>query len=356
MRPIQKDEYSSVQKNLDSNPDLKRWIPQQLKNSFFIIKERKHQHPLFWLLWDSTRAEQLTRNLLIIEKHCDRFKRVLDKIIKDQENFYSGVTEIEVMSHYYNKGLNVAYEPNAKEKTTKVDFKITNSDEYFFEIFDMNLDERIKKIDEIRLNIREKIDAIETNPFLVSFGITEKFTPDDCDFLVKEIEIGIQAKIPSYVRSDIESIIDHQDIMKEGNINIGDYTLYSYKEMKGYTITSGAYVVQFKDDSRIKNNLLTKIDQIPEGKRNIVVVNITRILGNDFWSLENAIFGQEAAFVDPKTMAATYGRKTNGLFNDPRGNQISLVIAYMKDDYSTRKLYYNPKALHPIPKEERDKF
>jgi len=356
MRPIQKDEYTSVQNNLDLNSDLVRWIPQQLRDSFFIIKERKHQHPLFWSLLNPTKAGRLTRNLLVLEKYCDRFKRVLDKIIKDQENFYSGITEIEVMSYYYNKGLTVSYEPDVKAKTTKVDFKITNKYEYFFEIFDMNLDERIKKMNEIRLNIREKIDAIEINPFLVSFGITENFSVSDSDFLIKQIEIGIQKNIPGYVRSDVESIIDHQEIMKAGNINIGDYTLYSYKGTKGYTITSGAYVIQMKDDSRIKNNLLTKIDQIPEGERNIVVVNVTRIFDNDFWSLENAILGQEAAFVDPKTMVATYGRKTNGLFNHQRGNQISLIIAYKTDDFSTRKLYYNPKALHLIPDGEKNKF
>ena len=129
MRPIMKEEYEKVHQALENFKELNRFIGTEFIKSFFNTTDRLRQHPLFWYLHENDNAEKLCKNLIILEKECSKFDRVLKKIHEqDRTLFYSYISEVDIIAYYYSKspsGYQIEYEPIISEKGTKVDIKIT---------------------------------------------------------------------------------------------------------------------------------------------------------------------------------------------------------------------------------------
>jgi len=347
MRPITKEEFKKVETALETYPDLKKYIDGNLIKFFFKTSERLMQHPLFWYLLRDGNAGRLFHNLKILEKNCNKFKRVLNKIHdKDNIGFLSSISEIDVLSYYYSKvsdDFQVEYEPDIKEKGTKVDAKITTKNkDFFIEIFTVFLDQNYQKMDKIHQRIRSKIDSFEDNPYIICYSIYEKFTGEDIDYFVGETKKIIDQNIVEEKNANPENPeVDEVTITRKGS-DIANIRLYRDKKVtKGFVGSMMSPFQKVEDAGRIKQKVLTKINQLPNQGRNIVIINLSKIYGDKFYDMDDAFLGQKTVLVDKVTLEGSQGRHTNGIVHHEKGKYISMIIAYINDDYSTRRYYIN---------------
>jgi len=359
MRPIMKEEYDKVQQALGTFQDLNKFIDETLIKSFFNTTDRLKQHPLFWYLYKDGNAEKLCNNLKILEKGCNKFDKVIKKIHEnDHTLFYSYISEVDVIAYYCSKASHnyqVEFEPTIPEKGTKVDAKITiNKKDYFLEIFTIFPDHNFQKIDEMHQIIRERIDAFVDNPYLVCYSIYEEFTDGDIDFFVTEAKKIIDENAKNEQNAPKDNPIVEERMISCRDKNIARVILYRVKNMKkGHVEAMISPVQKVEDAGRIKQKVLSKIDQLPSQGRNIIVVNLSRIYGEKFYDMEDAFLGQQAVFVDKVTLKGTEGRHANGIVHHGKGKFITMIIAYINNDYSTRRYYINDAtAIEKLEKEE----
>lgn len=359
MRPITDNEFKKVEAALETYPDLKKYIDGNLIKFFFNTPERLKQHPLFWYLLRDGNAEKLSNNLKILESNCNKFKRILNKIHdKDNTGFHSSMSEVDVLSYYYSKvsdDFQVEYEPDIKEKGTKVDANITtNNKDFFIEIFTVFPDQNYQKIDKIHQNIRTKIDDFEDNPYIICYTIYEEFTEEDIDHFVVEMKKIIDENSANEQNANQEDPeVDEMTITRKG-IDIAHVRLYRDKKVKkGFVGSMMSPFQKVEDAGRIKQKVLTKIDQLPSQGRNIVVVNLSKIFGDKFYDMDDAFLGQKTVLVDKVTFEGSPGRHANGIVHHEKGIYISMIIAYINDDYSTRRYYINDAtAIEQLDQEE----
>ena len=298
-------------------------------------------------MYEDGNAEKLCKNLNILEKECSKFDRVIKKIHeRDRTLFYSYISEVDVIAYYYSKSSDnyqVEYEPAISEKGTKVDAKITiNKKDYFLEIFTIFLDQNFQKIDEMHQIIRERIDAFLDNPYLICYSIYEQFTDSDIDFFVTEVKKIIDENAKNEQNAPKDNPVVEERMISRRDEDIAQVRLYRIKNgKKGYVGAMMSPVQKVEDAGRIKQKVLSKIDQLPSQGRNIVVVNLSKIYGDKFYDMEDAFLGQRTVFVDRVTLEGAEGRHANGIVHHKKGKYISMIIAYINDDYSTRRYYIN---------------
>ena len=346
MRPIMDEECKKVEDALEMYPDLKRYFNNETQKEFFNQKDRLKQNPLFFYLLRNGNAEKLVGNLKILEEKCDKFHSILKKIHeRDYEVFHSYISEIDILSYYYSKAsddFQIEYEPEIKEKGSKIDAKITVKDKnYFLEIFTLFRDERFKKIDDIALQIRLKLDVFEKNPYIIFITIYDNFEESFIDSFVEEIKKIIEDTSPKKEVSEEFGIVAEKEILID-NKPIGKARFNRGKKDKGFVGGFSTPVQKVEDAGRLKNRILEKIDkQLPSNDGNIVIINLSKIMGDGFYDIDDAVFGQKGVLIDKKTMKARDNRHQNGVVHHKKGKHISLIIPYIKDDFSTRIFFMN---------------
>ena len=347
MRDVLPEEIESAKKNIEIFKNLKDYFGEKWLNSHLHTEERYKKHPIFWVLIDSSSCSKLSNNLSILKSYCNKFQRIINKLKKsdnDHFNFHSLLTEVEVLAYYYVKygADNVEYEPRVEEKNKKVDAKlIIDGEEYYLEILTIFEDEVEQSISRIHNKIRKKLDELN-QPFIISFATEINFTEEDIKGFLEFVEnILINKKA-----------IKHQDSFDylKDNRKIAKVTFYTDSNIRrGFVGFMHQPVRTLNTAGRIKNKVLSKIDQLPENTKNIVVVNLSHI-SNSFVDIEEAFLGQSCVIINKKTLEAKSSRYPNGIVHHEKGKFISIIIAYTTQNYDNKRFYLNLSAKNVVNK------
>lgn len=347
MNKVRPEEINGIKRNLELYSNLKTIFDNDWLNSHLVIEERHNKHPLFWVLLDE-RCQKLAKNLNVLHQKCPKFTRIINKLKGDRNvlNFHSILTEVDVMAHYYsvsNGSYGVEYEPNVEEKGKKIDGKISVGNEvYNLEIFTIHEDETGQQHDTLREKVKRELNEI-SQPFILSLGTDLDFTEEN---------------IPNFI-SFVKKLLEKQEIIIEGEryeytINekrLADISFKKYPEInKGFVGGMHGPARFMNDAGRLKNKILSKLDQLPDNAKNIVIVNMSYIT-SDFIDLEEVFLGQSCVNINVDTHETSAGRSPNSILNHPKGKNISMIIGYVKNDYSTRRYYVNLSANKPINKD-----
>ncbi len=346
MRNVLPEEIEKAKKNIDLNNNLKDFMGEDWLNSHLQIEERYKKHPIFWELIDSNACLKLSNNLTILNSCCNKYQRIIRKLKSDKDkfNFLSLLTEIEVMVYYYEKhGLkNLEYEPEINESNKKADARvIIDGKEYYFEILTVFKDEVGQTISEIHNIIKKKINNIN-QPFRISFKTSIHFMKQNIDGFVNFVRTLLKNKASIKTKNSFKYL--------RNNKKIARITFHSHPIMKNGSVEYSCQPMRAPNlPGRIKNKVLSKIDQFPENTKNIVIINLTCI-PNDFSYVEDAFFGQSCTIINKKTLKVKPSRHSNGIINHEKGKSISMIIAYTNWDYNNRKFYLNLSAQNVIDK------
>ncbi len=340
-----------VKLNLNKLPTFKRLLGEEFLKKLFRPEERTKKHPLFWLLLnDFYSAERLVKSLLILETKCDKFSSILDRfrVEGDRLNFFSLLTEIDILAHYYNNtsdALVIEAYPRVEDKGTKADMKIiANGEEYYVEILTVFQDRVQQEIEMLHDKIRSKLEEIKQNVFSLSFGTNEGFGHEH----IEEFAIFVKNLL-----QDKESI----KLGEPYEFRLDDKILAKVRFQKYPNITPGTVVgmhgpvTTFDDAGRLKSKILDKIRQLPNRKKNVLIINLSYIT-TGLEEIDEVIQGQNVVEIDTKAKAGRWSRLSNGIVHDPRSKNISLIIAYVKNNYIFKRLYLFPSSENQIGKEE----
>lgn len=346
MRDVRPEEVERAKENVDNFSDLKNYFGADWLKSHLQIEERDKKHPIFWILIDSDACSKLSNNLSIFNSHCNKFPRIINKLKNDEDrfNFNSLITELEVLAHYYVKfgANNVDYEPHIKEKNKYIEAKlIIDGKDYYLEILTVFEDEMEKKINKIHDEIRKELDQLE-QPFIIAFCT-------EIDFIEEDIE-GFLEFIKTLLKN--KESIKHKDSFDylKNDRKMAEVTFYIGHKNKTKSVGAMSHSrVEMNTARRIKDKVLSKIEQLPENTKNIVVVNLSHI-SNDFIDIEDAFLGQFYAIVNinEKPLEARSSRYPNGIIYHEKGKYISMVIAYTNPNYENRIFCLNPYAKNVI--------
>jgi hypothetical protein len=249
MRDVLQEEVDSGKKNLQIFNNLRDFFGKEWLESHLTIDKRENKHQIFWILIDPSQCSKLSNNLSIINENCDKFKRIISKLKKDEDyfNFHSLLTEIEVLAYFYrlfDKSA-IEYEPKV-ENGKKVDIKLTiNKEEFYIEIFTIFRDEYEQELDKLRLKVQKDLNKFD-QPFLLSFGLELKFKENNIDGFLKFFD---------RLLNNIESINEEDSFdYYEKNRKLADITfLKRFEEKKGYVGICHGRVIELKNDIRIKH-------------------------------------------------------------------------------------------------------
>lgn len=343
MRDVLPEEIESIKKNLQIFNNLNDFFGRDWLETHFTIDKRENKHQIFWILVNPKLCSKLSNNLSIIHSNCDKFKRIINKLKKDDNyfNFHSLLTEIEVLAYHYRifDKSTIEYEPEV-ENGKKVDIKLTSKDdEYFIEIFTIFRDEYEQELDSLRLQVKKELDKFD-QPFLLTFGIELEFKEKDIDGFLNFFN-GLLKNVESINEGDS---FEYYECSKK----LADVTFLKLLEKKkGCVGVIHSPVIELKNDIRIKNKVLSKLNQLPDGEKNVVIVNLSYILG-DFFTVDNAFLGQYYVSIDKKTLEGTDKRHHNGIIHHKDGNELSMLIAYKSNNYDDRSVYHNLSAKNVI--------
>ncbi len=322
-------------------------------HSHLSIEERHKKHPIFWVLLDQNRAQKLAQNLDTICGKTDKINRIIRKLKSstDEFNFHSLISEIEVLAYYYNKvteNYKVFYEPRVEKKNKKIDGRLTiNGTDYNLEILTVFEDEEGQSIHSAHEEIRKQLDSIEGNNFILSFSTEKNFSLQDIPGFVEFVKKLLERKT-----------IVHKDtfVFRKENKPVAKITFYKDPKVNRGFVGFMNQPVRFLDCAgRIKNKILSKVDQLPNNSKNIVIVNLSHIT-NDFIDLEEVFLGQSCVQIDIKTHEAKSARHPNSIVNHPKGKNISMVVGYVNENYNSRRFYINLSADKPVDKELIEKI
>jgi len=315
-----------------------------LEHNIFLEVKRRKAHPLFWILVDEIKSKELADNLKQIpQPHLNRLIVKL-KDGSDEFNLHATLTEVQVLPYYFaksSKNYIVSHEDLIPATGKKPDIQIqTKSEKYYGEILTIFQDETDIKLDNIQEDIREKIDELTNNPFVVSFGLELNFEKD---------------YIGDFLKFSENLIISNPKLKEKYNFKANGqklaYVMFSEsKKGKGFTGFMNGPARMGDDSGRIKNKLLDKTEQLPPKSKNFIVINLSYMIGGqpDF---ENVFFGQLAVNINKETHEAKPVNLPNSILNHSKGKRISAFIVY-KGDYKKRQIYLNLSSENPINKNE----
>ena len=133
IKDIQPEEIETVKKNLDSFPNLKEIFEKDFLDSLLKIEGRLRKHQSFWILSDLSKTAKLSNNLAILKSKFPSFWALMNRLVNnnDRDNFYSAISEIEVLSYFYSSfpASSLEYEPSIQGKTGKPDLKLAINEE-----------------------------------------------------------------------------------------------------------------------------------------------------------------------------------------------------------------------------------
>ena len=305
-----------------------KWLDKEM-NAY------NNHHPILFLLYNKKMASDLIAKLEHLESKCDKFKRIIQKLKSDKDfnNFNSTLTEIEVISHYYMryKPNLLEYEPSV-QNGKKLDLRMNiNNESYFFEILTVFEDSE----QENYANIRDKLmlELEDSNlPFIISLeikkGFKKEFITEFVDFINETIKQEKQSNLKF-------------EFYKEGN----SVANFRYNKYGGDVciVTSFGPSSFINPHGRLRAKVLKKaIEQIPYSQNNIVVVNLSYVL-NVFMVIEQALGELGIKINENSNLNDKYYRIPNGIFDYTDSSHISMIIAYINNDYNQRRFYLNHK-------------
>jgi len=184
--------------------------------------------------------------------------------------------------------------------------------------------------EEIRNSIREKIDDLQNNKYLISFGIRENFSKEYIDPFVTFVEDLISKK---------QIIPKEKYDFKINEAEIGDvHFSENPADTKGHVVGFHGPVRVYNDAGRLKNKILDKVKQMPN-------------LGTDFVDIEDAFFGQSAVSFSIGGKDSQWVRLQNGVIHSEDGKYINLVVGFTDYNYKNRKKYPNPNSINSLKTE-----
>ena len=351
IKNILSEEIEVIRKNIDTFPNIKDIFSEDFINNLLKIEERLKKHSLFWILLDLQKTSKLSNNLGILRLKFSSFSSLLNRLLDDidKDNFYSVLTEIEILSYFYDKfsSENLEYEPSIEGKTGKPDLKLNlNGEEYYMEIFNLRDDSIQREINEIQDSIKKEIDKIN-QPFSILFSTEISFKKENMGDFV----------------SFVSSLLDKKEQIKHGdkfdffkdNSKLADIKFFNSNNNQGQVYSMLHPLRILNDSIRIKNKMLDKIDkQLPEDKKSIIIMDNSYAFYADY-DVFDAIYGRYCVFVDPNTREIKDARQPNGLIHHPKGKSISAIVSY-SGDYSNRKIFLNPFATNKLSEQELSLF
>jgi len=337
--------FGLAKKNIESNQILLELFGRDWIYSLFEVKNSDRQHPIFWHIVDNNKCQKLVAQLTIINENCKKIYTLVKKLKTEINNFYSFISEIEVLSYYYSKlsdKYEIEYEPDVYEKGKKSDIRINvEGEDYFLDVIRIKELSDILKMDDSYKLLEEEIEKIEGNIYHIIICITPYFSKMD---------------IPK-LKDIVEEIIIKKEIKGKKTIyypatknNIAEVTIYENPDNCAYVnclTSSCTSLVDYTDKTR--KRILGKVNQLPANSKNVVVVDMSEIYAG-FHILEDVCLGDILMKNMNIDSLGDLPRDSNGVANYDEGKYISMIIGFEKNDYSTRKFYVNTEAVKPINK------
>lgn len=333
MLKLSNDKLRIVENNLDDLNQFKsyfgkKWFHKEMNTD-------NGHHPILFLLFDKKTASDLIDKLKILESRCDKFRSIIRKLKYDRDfnNFYSTLTEIDVISYYY-QGYNsnlLEYEPPV-QSGKKLDLRMSiDGEDYFFEILTVFQDSEQEKYSYIREKITQELEGINL-PFIINLRIREGFKKEHITNFVNFIENTIKEEKPNNLKYEFYN----------DNKLVADFRYYKY-DGNVCIVNSFGPSSFINPHGRLRAKVLKKaIEQIPNNQNNIVVVNLSYVL-NIFIVMEQAL-GELGIQIDENdNLNDKYYRIQNGIFDYKDSSHISMIIAYINNDYNQRRFYLNHK-------------
>jgi hypothetical protein len=343
------EEIARVKLNLDRCKNLRSFLsPYWIEKELLQQKERAKAHSLFWLLLDNDKStrfqgwlEVLSRTLL-----STKFSGVINRLRNSQGRIElcSLLSEIEVVSFYAAKGETLEYEP------PKGDLKLVfNGSEVFIEIARLFSSQEEERISSLSGLIWSALDNLDENKYMLSFRISPEFSNSDVGPFIEQVRRTITQRF---------TVFPSEELPFEGN-KASVTILCPSNRGRGYVAGNLFGVLLLDTAGRLKKKILDEAYQLPKGKLNIVVYDITNV-GTDFDDIEDAFLGQAAlrVCVDKQTRSTWTQpvRKGNGVIHGEAGEQISALIAFKDFDYEHRRIYLNPKPKTIVSQEIQNRL
>jgi hypothetical protein len=320
---VRGEEIERVRSNLQLTPTLSEVLGEDwINNNLLNKEERLKKHALFWLILDENKCKIIDSWLQILKPSLpqSKFVGVVNDLKRKREEieFYSYLSEIEVLAFYKKSesaNFSVEFEPRVPGTTKWGDIKLTiDGREIFLEVTRLFSSDEEREFDERIAKVRKGIDELEDNPYVIGFGISEDFFEGDIIPFIGFIHEKIIENGPSIT-------------LPTGKIPLRDgkawFSLYKkHQSGRGYAGHMLGPVIEIKSSTRLKNRILEKIEQLPEGCLNLVVLNIS----HPWAHFENA----EDAF--------------NGAIDMEESKHVSAIVAFEDFDYGNRRIYVNSQA------------
>lgn len=339
-KEIRDEEKEQVRTTLEACPYLVEFLgPDWTKNRLLGEKARFEVHYVFWLLVNLERSQKLENWLRTLKASLisTKFQGLVNDLKKkaNRAEFYSLLSEIEVLSYYSKEGFEVEYEP------PHGDIKMTiDNHEIFIEIARLFGSEEEQRIEALTNMVWEKLDALDNEKYVLSFNISTGFSISDVEafteFVGRKMEEQF-GELPS------EDFIFDRDKAKFRILSVS-------KREKGYVGSSMTPFMEIPSAKRLKGKILDEVKQLPQHTLNVIIYNISHI-PTHFDDIEDAFLGQSVAVIDKRTMKARLARRENGVVHVEGGREVSALIAYEEYEYERRKKYANPYANRRLPDE-----
>ena len=315
----------------------KDWV----KNNLLGKKERLGAHYLFWLLLNQNEGKFLVNCLRNIKGSIPttKFTGLINKLKRSKRKieFYSLLSEIEVLGYYASKNLEIEYEP------IQGDIKLTiNNSQVFIEIAKLFSSKKQDEYEKLQNIVWEKLNNLD-NPrkYIFSFSIPQIFSKDDVEAFVKFVDGMSKEKFTQFPTEHF--------VLKgtEAKVQI----LGISPRSRGYVGSFMSQVMEISSAKRLKAKILDELKQLPRNKLNVIVYNISDPYTH-FDSIEDAFYGQSVArikLVDGRPISSEPARLPNGVIHSEEGKQIGAIIAFYHFRYHNRKKYENPIAENKLP-------
>jgi hypothetical protein len=338
-------EIEQVKSNLSKCRTLVDVIDQDWINNQILQKmERAKAHTLFWLLLNKNRSQKLDSWLAVLKATLPptKFQGLINKMKRKTRKieFYSLLSEIEVVSYYAKREHIMEYEPPHGDLKL-----ILNGSEVFFEIARLFSSQEEERISSLVNLVWSKLDNLNSNKYVISFRISPEFSESDVNSFMKFVS--------NIVTQEFEKFPSEKCIYAGGKASVT--ILFISPRERGYVGGSLIGATRINSARRLKDKILDEISQLPKNQLNTVVYNITH-LATEFDDIEDAFYGQSALRIYKETMKTEPIRKSNGVIHKKEGEQISAIIAYEDFNYENRRIYPNPKAKIPITQEIVEKI
>jgi hypothetical protein len=380
----------TILKKLNCYPTLKKFLGDE----WFIetiTSSRPKKHPLYQLNDPFMLAilQNLNNDLEIVlhvieedPEKVEKRKRLEGKI-KNIDEFYDVLSEIEWASYFKNMGFPVSIEPTLPSEGPDLKVRINDRDIYF-EIKSLHLSAEDRKEDKLRNEIIDRIKKVQSR-FLVAFSLNEAFSNKELFLLIKLIKKKIKEfekenalqpiSIYYFSRYKIRELYGYDGLnpLKDTHTLFSDrrrakaeIIFYPQKDYFGDTRVWSIGNVKVRNDvERIRRALSEKSKQLKLDDPAVVVIDISNTLFIDEFDVMDAIYGMTECKIlmdkDSGKIVDTYwSKKKDGTYQVIK--RISAVVLYKRKVSDAgviefeRKIYTNPNAKNPLNKEEISKI